>query len=139
MDYKKFSDKIRAKYLINIFLLIGFLIAGIRLEYYLYETQDYYDKPVLANNELVLNEQSSEEYILSEHGDKKEHIPYYVDDISNIYSYRFTNKSYNSLVLNKYKTIISNYNFHSVIISILQKNNIWHKSSGEQPGILASS
>ena len=63
MNYSKFFDKIRAKYIINTFFLIGFIIAGIRLENYLYETENYSNNPVLVNNELVISEQYEEEYI----------------------------------------------------------------------------
>jgi len=133
----KFSDKIQAKYLINILFLIGFIIAGIRFENYLYETEDYYNIPVLANNELVLSEQPNEEYILADYDDNQDDISYDVIETRKICSYKFAIISYNSFIVNKFKTIISNYIFHFDISSILQKNNIWHKSSGEEPGLLS--
>lgn len=136
MNYKKFYIKIQAKYLINILFLIGFVIAGIRLENYLYETEDYCNNPVLENNELVLPEQPKEEYILTDYNDRHEDISYDIVDTRNISSYKFTIISYNSFILNKFKTIITNHIYHSDIISILQKNNIWHKSFGEEPSFL---
>ena len=137
MNYKKFYSKIQAKYLINILFLIGFVIAGIRLENYLYETEDYCNNPVLENNELVLPEQPKEEYILTDYNDRHEDISYDIVDTRNISSYKFTIISYNSFILNKFKTIITNHIYHSDIISILQKNNIWHKSFGEEPSFLS--
>lgn len=135
MNYSKFFDKIRAKYIINTFFLIGFIIAGIRLENYLYETENYSNNPVLANNELVISEQYEEEYILTDYNDTNDGISYDIVDTRNICSYKFTIISYNKFILNKFKTIISNHIIYSDIISILQKNNIWHKSSVEEPSI----
>ena len=137
MNSKKFFSKVQAKYLINIFFLIGFVIAGIRLENYLYETEDYCNIPVLEKNELVLPEQPKEEYILTDYNDKHEGISYDIVDTRNIYAYKFTIISYNSFILNKFKTITANHIYHSDIISILQKNNIWHKSFGEEPSFLS--
>jgi len=137
MNYKKFYSKIQAKYLISILFLIGFVIAGIRLENYLCETEDYCNNPVLENNELVLPEQPKEEYILTDYNDRHEDISYDIVDTRNISSYKFTIISYNSFILNKFKTIITNHIYHSDIISILQKNNIWHKSFGEEPSFLS--
>lgn len=134
MDYKKIANKIRVWYIINIFFLIGFIIAGTRLENYFYETEDYYSNPFLANSELVINEQPNEEFILSDDDYGHEGTSNNIDVIRSIYSYKFTINFYNRLVQNKYKTIISNYNFHLDIISIIQKKNIWHTSSSEEPG-----
>ena len=137
MNYMKFSDKIQAKYLINILFLIGFIIAGVRFENYLYETEDYYNIPVLANDELVLSEQPNEEYILADYDDNHDDISYDVVETRKIYSYKFAIISYNSFIVNKFKTIISNHIFHFDISSFLQKNNIWHKSFGEEPSFLS--
>ena len=137
MNYKKFSDKIQAKYLINIFFLIGFIIAGIRLENYLYKTENCFNIPFSANNELVLSEQPKEELILTDYGNKHEGISNNVDKTRNIFSYKIAVISYNSYIINKFKTIISNYICHFDIIPILQKNNIWHKSPGQEPSILS--
>ena len=93
MNYMKFSDKIQAKYLIYILFLIGFIIAGIRLENYLYETEDYYNIPVLANDELVLSEQPNEEYILADYDDNHDDISYDVVETRKIYSYKFAENS----------------------------------------------
>ena len=133
MDYKKFSDKIQVKYLINIFFLIGFIIAGTRLENYLYETENYYNIPIPANNELVLSEKSKQGYLLTDYNDKHVDISHDVVDTRNVYLYKYTILTYNSFIINKLKTIISKSIIHLDIISTLQKNNIWHKSSGEEP------
>jgi len=137
MNYRKLFDKILAKYIINAFFLIGFIIAGVRLENYLYETEDYYNIPVLVNNELVLSEQPDEEYILADYDDNHDDISYNVVETRKFISYNFAIISCNSFIANKYKTIISNHIFHFDISSFLQKNNIWHKSSREEPNFLS--
>lgn len=137
MIYRKIIHIIRARFYINIFFLIGVILAGIKLENYFYETESYYYHPVQENVELVIYEPSGEEFILSahdyEHNCKSKHIEF----VSRIYSFKFTISFYNRLVENKYKTIISKSKFQPNHISVLQKKSIWHASSIEEPGIFS--
>jgi hypothetical protein len=137
MNYNKITNKIRTRYLINIFLLVGFVLVVTRLEKYFNKAEDYSYNPVLVNNELVINEQPNDELIIKDDTKKQEGKSCNVEDAKNIYSYTFTIIAYNSLIHNKFGTIVSNHISHIKITSILQKNNIWHKSLGEKPAILS--
>ena len=136
MDYRKFFDIIQAKYLIKVAFIIGFLLAGIRLENHLYETGNWKHNPVLANNELVLSEQPNEGPIFTVYDDKHVSISYDIVGTKNIDSYKFILLAYNSHIHHRLIKVISLHIFPSDIISFLQNNNIWHKSSGEEPGML---
>lgn len=137
MNYKRISYKIQARYLINIFFLVGFIIASTKLEDYFNNSEDYSYNPVLVNNELVINELNNEEIISKHYYDKNEIKSYHVEEIKNTYSNTLTIIGCNSFINNKFKTIILSYISLRNFTSILQKNNIWHKSSEEEPGILS--
>jgi len=136
MNYKKISNKVQVRYLINIFLLVGFVIASTKLENHFNNSKDYSYIPVLVNNELVINEPANEKNISKHYYSKSENLFYNVEEIVNTHSYSLIIIGYNSFIRNKFKTIILKYISLRDIISILQKNNIWHKSSEEVPGIL---
>ncbi|MCP4180703.1 MAG: hypothetical protein GY756_23330 [bacterium] len=125
-------SKIQVKYLKNIFFLIVLFFACIRLENYFHETDDCFNNPILVNNELLISEQIKEEYVLTDYKDNHEAIS--CDPVETIekLSYSFAIISYNKLIVSRFKTMNSNHIFHNDIISILQKNNIWHQSIEEE-------
>ncbi len=136
MNYKKITNRIRKRYIINIFLLIGFILVIARLERYFNKVEDYPHNPILVYNELVINDQSIDELIIEDNANIQEGKSFNDDEARNIYSYTFTIEAYNSILHNKYLTILSNHIFLINITSILQMNNIWHASSIEEPDIL---
>jgi len=136
MAYKKITNIIRIRCYTNIFFLIGFILAGIKLENYFYESEGYYFDPVPANIELVINERANVELILSDLDYEPESTSNNTECVNRFYSYKFSIHFYNRLVQHKYKTLISNYIFHPDINSILQRKSIWHASSFEEPNIL---
>lgn len=133
MNCQKIANKIQSKYFINFFLLIGFILAVTRLEKFFNESEDFSYYPVLEYNELVINELSSDEHNLKHYYDKNESKSYNVENTKNTYSYKLSILGHNSLLNNKFITVKLNHISHRNIISILQKNNIWHKSSEEEP------
>jgi len=141
INLNKFFKRTQAKYLLNILFLIGFLIIGSKLENYLYAFDDYYDSPNPSYKELVFSEQPEEKILLvtdlSSDSDSED-ILGNVCKGELIHSYKIAIHSYNQLILTKYKVAISNPIFNSGIISVLQSNNIWHKSSEEEPGSVSS-
>jgi hypothetical protein len=133
MNYNKITNRVRARDLFTIFLLIGFVLASTRLENFHYQCEDYYYNPKQVNNELVLYEDSYEEQFLWVYNEKHEVSLARTEVIRSIESYTYTINSYNGLILTEYKAIISNTNYYSEIISIIQKTNISHKSSKKEP------
>lgn len=137
MNYIKITNRIRTKYFINIFLFIGFALVVTKLENYFYDTEDYTYNPIPVNNELVINKHSNEELISTHYCDEHESKSTNVEDTNHIYSNKLTIIGHNSLINSQFKTVELNQLSHIYFISILQKNNIWHKSSKEEPGILS--
>lgn len=133
MNYKKIINRARARDHYKIFLLIGFVLASTKLENFHNQSEDYYHNPVQVKIELVIYEQSKEEHILWGYDEKHDVTTARTEVIRSFYSYTYTINSYNGLILTKYNAIISNTNYYSDIISIIQKNNIWHKSSKKEP------
>jgi hypothetical protein len=137
MDYRKFYDRTQARHLIKIAFLIGFFLAGIRLENHLYETGNCKHIPVPVNNEWVFSEQPKEGTIIRDHEDKYETLSHDKIDARDIESYKFIILAYKSLIHNRLIQYISLHTFPPESISFLQNKNIWHKSSEEEPGILS--
>ncbi len=133
MHYTKITNIVRARDLFKIFLLIGFVLVSTRLENFHYQCADYYYNPIQVINELVIHEQSNEDHILWGYDEKHEVSLARTEVIRSIESYTYTINSHNGLILTKYKAIISNTNYYSEIISIIQKTNISHKSSKKEP------
>ena len=131
-NLNKLFKKNQARYLLNIFFLLGFLLAGSRFENFLYVTENncYYSD--LPTNELVISEQATGELSLTDDDSKYEGIINYSCEPAVSQFYKIALRSYNCRILLKFKTIISNHIINSNIISILQKNNTWHKSSEEE-------
>jgi hypothetical protein len=133
MNYKQITNNVRVRDLFKIFLLIGFVIASTRIENFHYQREDYNDRPIQVNTELVISEQSNKENILWWQDVKHDISAASNEVILSFYSYTYVIKLYNGLILTAYKTIISNTKYYSEIISIIQKTNIWHKSSKKEP------
>ena len=139
MNYKnqnKLFEKYKTRNFIRIFFLLGFLLVVIRLENFLYTAEDDCSYPDLVNNELVISEQPTEDWILTDYNDFSDYnecMTSHVYKTGILHSYKIAIYSYNYLIFLKIKTVSSDHFFSSNIISILQKNNIWHKSSEEGP------
>ena len=122
--------------LLRIFFLLGFLIAGIRLETFIYSSVDNYSYSENVNNELVTYESPKADLILT---DFNGYDNYNVSITSTVYepcishSFKIAVYSYNRLIISKLKTLRSACFLSSNIITILQKNNISHKSPEEGP------
>jgi hypothetical protein len=124
------------KYLLRIFFLLVLLFVVIRLENFLYTTEDDNCYPILENNELVISEQPAQDFILNTYNkycDYHESLISHVYGTSILHSYKIATYSYSSLLLVKFKTLITKPIGNSNIISILQNCNIWHTSSEEGP------
>ena len=130
MNYKKFTDKIRPVYLINIFFLL--LILGIKLNDYLSETDEYYEYASPTHTEIVYSNEASGEPFLTTHGFC---FNYPIDNafLAELpHTYKNANLSFNHLILTKFKILRSTPVYTSTIISFMQRNNIWHKSPDEE-------
>ena len=124
------------RYLLRIFFLLGLLLVVIKLENFLYTTEVDNCYPVLVNNELVINEQPTEDFILNNYNnynDSHESLISHVYGTRILHSYKIAICSYNCMLFVKFKTLIAKPIGYSNIISILQNSNIWHKSSEEGP------
>ncbi len=131
MNYNKFSNKIRPVYLFNIFFLL--LILSLKLNNYLSDNEDYYEYAIPTYSELVISKQQNREPSVVTHGFQFNYTLKNVCEVEIVSrSYKNANLSYNHLILTKIKTIISTPVYTSNIISILQSNNIWHKSPEEE-------
>lgn len=128
--------KHQIKYLLRIFFLLVLLFVFIRLENFLYTTEDDNCYPLLENNELVISEQPAEDFILNTYNkfsDYHESLISHVCGTSIFHSYKIEAFSYSCLLSVKFKTLITKPIGNSNIISILQNCNIWHTSSEEGP------
>ncbi len=133
MNEEKIRYRARTRDLFKIFLLIGFVLACTRLENFHFQSENDYHYPIQVKIELVICEQSNDEHVLLGYDEKHEAKLARTEVIQSFHSYTYTIKSYNGLILTMYKAISSNINYYSEIISIIQKNNIWHKSSKKEP------
>ncbi len=86
----------------------------------------------MTTNEFVFSEQATEELNLTDENSNDESIINYNYGPPVSQFYKIALRSYNCRILLKFKTNISNHIINSNIISILQKNNTWHKSSEEE-------
>ena len=134
-NHNKLLIKKQTGYIIDLLFILSLFIAVIKLENYLYNTENYSFYPDLVNNELILSEQIAENSNLSDYNDYCGNITYHNFEASHLSLFKIAVYSYNCLVFIKFKTIISNHIIHLNIISILQKNNTWHKSPEDKPVI----
>ena len=129
--------KIQSKYLLNILFLVGFLIAGIRIENYFNVFEDYYYDIVPANIELVRSDQPEEKLILTDFDNNFNELTSLSWESVIFHSYAIAVYSYNCLLYAKFKALITKTIGNSNIISILQNSNIWHKSYEESPAFVS--
>jgi len=133
MNYKRITKRVRVRDLFKILLLIGFVLASTRLENFHRQSEDYYYNLAQVNNELVIYEHSNDKHIFLGNDEEHEVASTRTEFNQSVHSFTYTINSYNGIILTVYKAIISNINYCSEIISIIQKTNIWHKSSNEEP------
>lgn len=134
MNYIKIANRVRARDFFKIFLIVGFVLVSTRLENFHYQSEDYYD-PIQVKKELVTNEQSNEEHILWGHDETHVVSSARINLIQDFHSFKNSINTYNLQLLTRFKALISDVNYHSTIISIIQMSNIWHKSSKKEPVI----
>ncbi len=132
MNYNKFSDKTRPIYLLNILFLL--LILGIKLNNYLSENDEYYEYSIPTYSELVFSKQANDEPSFNAHNFYPNHTVENVCEGEVFSSYKNAVLSCNHLIIIKFKILISTPVYTSNIISIIQRNNIWHKSPEEELG-----
>ncbi|MDX5584422.1 MAG: hypothetical protein QNK20_05745 [Aureibaculum sp.] len=131
MNYRTFLGKIRPIYLLHIIFIL--LILGFKLSNYLFENDEYSEYTNLEYSEVVFSEQANGEPFLTNHSF---FFNYSFDNVCEpdlLYSYKNDILLYNRSILIKFKNLISAHVSTSNIISILQSNNIWHKSLDEEP------
>ena len=109
----KLFKKNQARYLFNIFFLLGFILAGNRFEKFLYVTEDYCYYSDLKTNELVISEQATEELSLTDDDSNYEGIINYSCKPPVSQFYKIALRSYNCRILLKFKTNISNHIINS--------------------------
>jgi len=134
MNYKKLSYKTLLVYFINIPLL--FLILGLKLNIYLTETEEHHKYDTQIHTELVLQEHSNNNPLLTTDNYYFNYTFDNVCEVSIFDKYKNAIISYNHLILIRYKYLDSNPLFISSIISILKHHNICNKSPEEKPSII---
>lgn len=125
----------RAGYLFKIFLFIGFVLVSTRIERFHSQGKYYCDNPIQVINELPLSEQSDEAHYLLVYEDGQKDSSARTDILPGYSSYTYSILSYKVLILTRYKVIVSNTYLCYDIISVIQKSNIWHKSSPKEHGL----
>ena len=133
MKYRSFSYKIRARYLLNIFFLI--LILGLKLSNYLSDREEHYEFTIPTYNELVFSEHAREEQSFKSYSVSLYYILDKIREPDVSHSYKNAILTYNKRILLNFRVLNSNPIYNSNIISFMQCNNIWHKSTEKEPGI----
>ena len=126
---------ILTRYLIRFLFITGLIITVLRLENFLYENKSSNYQPVQANNELVLSELSEPDQIYRAFNDNQDYESVAVEKANSTFSYKVKIRLYNNHINIKFKSIQFNYFYNADVVTIIQKSNIWHKSSTEEPAI----
>lgn len=105
-----------------------------RFENYLFETYDYYNYSNIAYNELLISDDDEEDEnrIAAKKGNYLIETPKQIYSTEFVVLYKHVLFSHNRLISTKFKTSKFYTSINTNVISILQKNNISHKSTEEK-------
>jgi len=131
--YRGITNRVQARYLLKILFYIGFVFACTRVENFHFQNLEFSYHLIHVNNELVIDDQPNKDHILLDYDERPEVSSARTELIHCKDTYGHAIISYNALILTKYKAIISSTKYRSAIISIIQRTNIWHKSSPKEP------
>ncbi len=104
-----------------------------RFENYLFETYDYYNYSNIAYNEWLISdvEEKDDNRIATTKGNYLIETPKQIYSTEFVVLYKHVLFSHNRLIFTRFKTSKFYTSISANIISIVQKNNISHKSAEE--------